>query len=310
MTRVLIAESLDEKVLNDTKSSIEFVYKPDITVAELEREIADYDGLIVRPKQVTEKAVNSASELKLIIRGGAGVNSIALDACKSKGIVVENTPGLNSDATAEYSFALMLQLLRRNAITRSDSGCRKGNPGAPEPYGGNELKGKKLGVVGLGNIGFRVASIAEAFGMDVTFFVREKKHMPYEQVSELGEFLSMGHDIISLHIPLTAQTRNFLGKNQFALMKKGTILINTARPQLVDPAALAQALDDGTVSSFGIDGDYELIEPFLKIDKDKRGIITHHIADCTVEAQANITRQVLKQAIAFFERGEYINRVV
>ncbi len=312
MAKVLIAESVDVKVLDEMKqgTGVEFVYRPEITVQELEQEIAGYDGLIVRPKQVTETAIRNADKLQLVIRGGAGVNSIALEACKEKKIIVENTPGLNSDATAEFTIALMLQLFRRNMINKSDEILRQRDPGPPEPFWGTELRGKKIGLVGMGNIGFRVATIAEAFGMDAIFYVREQKKMPYEQIDNLREFLTYGHDVVSLHIPLTSQTKHFFKDAQFNLLKKGTILVNTARPQLIEVESFARALESGIISGFGIDGDYDLVEPFAKVDKEHRGIITHHIADCTVEAQANITRQALKQAIAYFEGNEIVNRVV
>jgi D-3-phosphoglycerate dehydrogenase len=311
MTKVLIAESIDVNVLAEISknSPIEFVYKPDITPTELENEIAEYNGLIVRPKAVSEKVINNAPNLKLVIRGGAGVNSIALEACKQYGVIVENTPGLNSDATAEYTMLLMLELIRKKFVRESDDKTRLGNPGNPELYMAGELRGKKLGIVGLGNIGFRVACIAEAFGMEVMFFVRQIKKMPYDQTDNIEEFLKFGHDIISLHIPLTPETKHFFGDLAFNLMKQDTILINTARPQLVDFSALKHAIENGTISGFAIDGDYELVEPFVKMDVNKVGIITHHIADATFEAQANITKQALKQAIAYFEKGEIINRV-
>lgn len=311
MTKILIAESVDVNVLAEISknSQIEFVYKPDISPAELETEIAEYNGLIVRPKIVSEKAINNAQNLKLVVRGGAGVNSIALEACKQRGVIVENTPGLNSDATAEFSILMMLELIRKNFVRKSDDQTRLGKPSSPELYMSGELRGKKLGIVGLGNIGFRVACIAEAFGMEVMFYVREIKKMPYDQTDNMEKFLKHGHDIISLHIPLTPETKHFFGDLAFNLMKQNTILINTARPQLVDVSALKHAIENGTIAGFAIDGDYELVEPFAKIDTGKVGIITHHIADATFEAQANITKQALKQIIAYFEKGEVINRV-
>jgi D-3-phosphoglycerate dehydrogenase len=311
MTKVLVAESIDTNILAQIsgKSQIEFVYKPDISPTELESELAEYDGLIVRPKVVSEKAINNAPSLKLVIRGGAGVNSIALDACKQKGVIVENTPGLNSDATAEFTILLMLELIRKNFVRKSDDLTRAGNPGNPELYMSGELRGKKLGIIGLGNIGFRVATIAESFGMDVVFYVREIKKMPYDQTNNMEEFLKHEHDIISLHIPLVPDTKNFLGDLAFNLMKQNTLLVNTARPQLVDVNALKRAIENGTISGFAVDGDYDLVEPFAKMDTGKLGIITHHIADATFEAQANITKQALTQAVAYFEKGQIINRV-
>ncbi len=281
MKQVLIAESLDEKVLAEfSNKGVKFVYKPEITPQQLEHEIKPYDGLIVRPKPVSATAIAHAIHLKLIIRGGAGVNSIALDECKKRGIIVENTPGLNSDATAEFTILSMLKLYKPN----------------------RELKGKKLGIIGNGNIGKRVAKIAESFGMEVIIHSRSSG-------ISLSELLSASCDIISLHIPLTAETENLISEKEFAQMKPGTILINTARPQLVDVKAFANALKSGKISAFAIDGDEDLVQPFINIDSNQQGLITPHIADATEEAQANITRHALYQAVEFFLNKIEINRV-
>ncbi len=295
--KILIAESVDEKVLADftARSGFEFDYAPDISVTELSFKIKGYDGLFVRPKQVTADAIANADRLKLVIRGGAGVNSIALDECKKRGIIVANTPGLNSDATAEFTFALLMNLQKQ--LVRSDAALKAGHEPIPEDFMGFELKGKKLGIIGYGNIGKRVEKIAGGFGMETSVFRRG---------DDLKNFLGQQHDVISLHVPLTEQTKHILGEDEFKLMKHGVIIINTARPQLIHAKALLEAADAGIISGFGIDGDNDLVKPFLH----EKGIVTHHIADATYEAQANITKQALKQFVQFFEEGLEVNRVV
>ena len=295
--KILIAESIDERVLAEftARSNFEFTYEPNISVNALSFEISKYHGLFVRPKQVTADAINNAANLKIIIRGGAGVNSIALDECKKRGIIVANTPGLNSDATAEFTFALLLNLTKQ--LTNSHAALKAGHEPIPEDFMGFELKGKKLGIIGYGNIGKRVERIANGFGMQTSIFRRG---------DNLPEFLGLQHDITSLHIPLSEQTRHILGAAEFKLMRHGVIIINTARPQLIEPKALLSAADAGIVRAFGIDGDNDLVKPFLH----EKGVITHHIADATYEAQANITRQALTQFIQFFEEGAEVNRVV
>jgi D-3-phosphoglycerate dehydrogenase len=303
MAKILIAESLDEKILAEIGrgTKLKFVYQPDISPAELEKKIIPYDGLIVRPKRVSAKAIAKAAKLKLIVRGGAGVNSIALDACRKKGIIVENTPGLNSDATAEFTVLLMLQVFCRRQVEKADKLARRGNPGIPEDFTGRQLKDQKLGIIGFGNIGQRVMKIAAGFGMEISVFKRGMN---------LAKFLGLQHDIISLHIPLTAETKDMFGEKEFRLLKQGCMIINTARPQLIEMKAFAKALKSDRLSGFAIDGDYELIKPFIKADLKRKGIITHHIADATLEAQGAITRQALKQAVEFFENGVELNRVV
>lgn len=315
-SRVLIAESVDENVLEQvqaTTTKTRFEYKPDISVAELETELKNYDGLIVRPKVVTAAAIVNSPNLKLIIRGGAGVNSIALESAKSFGVVVENTPGLNSQATAEFAFQAIMRLAGNRQMSRSAELAATGNAGSPEDFMGNELYGKKIGIIGLGNVGKRLANMCHAFGMQVICYSRSEKDLPHREIrqtSNLDELLKSGNDIISLHLPLSDETRNIIGIKEFARMAKGTILINTARPQLVDVTAFARAIETGVLQSYAIDGDQDQIQPFIDADKHKIGICTHHIADCTYEAHAAITKQIMLQAIEFFENGVEINRVV
>ncbi len=311
--RVLIAEAMDEIVLAQMQKQteeVDFDYKPDLTVAALVEEIAGYDGLIVRPKHVSAEAIENSDKLRLIIRGGAGVNSIALDAAKAKGIAVANTPGLNTEATAEFAFLSMMQLLCQRQILRSAGNALDGSAGAPEDYMGFELRGKKIGIIGLGNVGSRMAEMATAFGMDVFCYARNKKDLPYRQTQDLDELLRAKNNVISLHIPLSKETENIIDKDKFAMMRKNSILINTARPQLVEVEAFAEALQNGTLQSYAIDGDQDQIDPFIEADPLGMGFCTHHIADCTYEAHASITTKTMRQAIEFFENGTEINRVL
>ncbi len=329
MTRILIAESLDFDTLKDVvneknailynqievpadalESQINLSYQPDLTPAEIEKKLKNYDGLIIRPKQVTAKVINSAKNLKIIVRGGAGMNSIDLKAAKAKNVVVENTPGENSISTAEFTFAMILELVARRHVYISDSDARAGKATAVEDYQGEELFGKKLAIVGLGSIGLELAKRAEAFGMTVTYFSRNKKEVEYIRYDSLKNLLESKPDIISLHVPLTDETRDMFGMDEFKLMGQGTVLINCARPQLISPQALGWAMQEGIVKSAGIDGDMELIEPFIQIDAGRKCLFTHHIADSTKQAQQKITRQVLTQILAYFREGKIINGCV
>lgn len=311
--RVLIAESVDENVMAEMQTKtkqVQFDYKPDLTVAALEEEIAAYDGLIVRPKIVTATAIANAKKLRLIIRGGSGVNSIALDAAKARGIVVENTPSLNAQATAEFTFLMMMELFCRRQIARASMLASEGAAGKPEDFMGNELFGKKLGVVGFGEVGKRMGFMATCFGMEVTVLARTPSELPVEQVRTLPELLRGKHDIISLHVPLTPQTKGMIGKKEFAMLGANTTIVNTARPQLIDVEAFAEALKTDKIAGYGIDGDQEQIQPFIDADPFGMGICTHHIADCTYEAHYQITHKAMAQAIEFFEHGKEYNRVV
>jgi D-3-phosphoglycerate dehydrogenase len=155
-----------------------------------------------------------------------------------------------------------------------------------------------------------MAQMCSAFGMEVFCYAHNPKKLPYIQTQNLAELLSAKNDIISLHIPLSPETKEIIGAKEFSLMRAGTILINTARPQLVEVKAFAKAIENGTLQSYAIDGDQDQIQPFIDADPLNVGICTHHIADCTYEAHAAITEQTMQQAIDFFENGKQINRVV
>lgn len=327
MPKILIAESLEFETLENIAKKehlkiykhhanesipddgFHLFYQPDISVHELEEALNAYDALVVRPKEVTAKAIKNAPNLKLIVRGGAGMNSIDLKACKEQNVTAENTPGANSVSTAEYTFALIMEVVARRQIHRADADTRTGKPEVPEDYTGRELAGKTLAIIGFGNIGEKVAKRAEAFDMNVIYNARNKKDVPYKYFDDIHELLKQQPDIISLHAPLTLETENMIGNEEFALMKQGTILINAARPQLIEPDAFIKALHHGRIGSFAIDGDLELVEIFAHADKEWKGVITHHIADSTIEAQSKITQMILYQLLAFFRDNKIINQV-
>lgn len=328
MTKILIAESLRietirqiEKEAGDISfypdgefqdsaaiDGFHFVYSPDLTPQDLEGSaLSGFDCLIVRPKEVSSLAIKNADALKLIVRGGAGLNSIDLAMAKQLGVVVENTPGQNSVSTAEYTFALIMEAVAKRNILLCDNQTRKGQNKPAEKYEGRELSGKKIGIVGLGSIGLQVASRCHAFGMVVEVFSRSRKDVSYKQHNSLESLLQSGLDILSLHCPLTEKTDKLISEKEFDLMGKSITLINAARPQLVDSKAFKYAIDSGILNSYAIDGDLDLVQPFIDADPNCRGIITNHIADSTAEAQEKITRQVIKQVVAFFKDGQVIN---
>lgn len=326
MPHILIAETLAEHAMQSFMQQKEcrlydrvpehddgklyFIYQPHITVEELEQQLAHYDGLIVRPKQVTAKAILNAPKLKLIVRGGSGVNAIDATAAKEKNVVVENTPGLNSTATAEYSFALMVELLAKRNIHLAHHDTIHHKAKMPEYYAGYELSGKRIGIVGYGNIGKRMVQRCKAFEMDVVVYNRTPVTGDFQYCRTLDALFSQELDIVSLHIPLAPETMGIVNTALLALLPKPVILLNTARPQLVDVAAFKEALQQGKIVSAGIDGDEDVIAPFIKADTTQQCLITPHIADSTVEAQEAIARQVLEQVYAFFMNQKKINRVI
>jgi phosphoglycerate dehydrogenase-like enzyme len=331
MHQVLIAESLDLPTLLQqceqynvqisganimsriSNSDISLSYQPDIPAADLPKYLAEFSGLIVRPKPVNAACFKAAPNLRLIVRGGAGLNSIDLIEAKKNSVIVENTPGENSISTAEYSFGLLWEMIANRQILRAHNDVIHNNFQAVEFYRGHELYRKTIAMIGFGAIGKEMAKRCLGFGMQVRVFSRSLKTSVANDFGvcafdSLEELLCEKNDAISLHIPLTSATNNLFDEKLFALMPDfPAVLINAARPQLIDPAGLNYAVNAGKISRFAIDGDFELIEPFMELPCRNSGLFTHHIADTTAEAQANITRQVVKQIVSFFRDGIIIN---
>ncbi len=239
----------------------EIVYNPQTRPLEAEEVIAlldGVDGYIAGLDYITDEVIRQApASLKVISRYGAGVDRVDLEAAKAKGITVTNTPGTNAVAVCELAFGLMLSLAR--AIPRLDNAVKSG--GWPR-NNGTELAGKTLGVVGFGAIGKNLATRARAFGMNLIAFdpyfdaAFAAQHGVVQK--SLDEVIT-GADFISLHVPLTKDTKHMIGEEAISRMKDGAFVINTARGGLVDEAAAAKALRSGKLGGIGLDA-YE-VEP-------------------------------------------------
>ena len=187
-------------------------------------------------------------ELKYVCVAFTGVDHVDLDYCRERGITVSNCAGYSTVAVADLVFGLVIALARN--ILPCDSRCRSG--GVKDGLVGFELEGKTFGVIGAGAIGSRVARIANAFGCRVLAFTRRKMYLPDVEFVDL-ETLLRESDVVSLHVPQTAQTIGLIGEKELALMKPTALLINTARGPVVDTAALAEALKKGTIAGAGVD---------------------------------------------------------
>ena len=217
------------------------------------REIADADVLLHVLKPVTAAMIAQAPRLKLVQKLGVGVNTIDLDACKAAGAAVANMPGVNSQAVAEMTLALMLSVLRR--LSYLDPLTRRGEGWAPDPDlidGAGEIAGRTVGFVGYGASASRLGAALEALGAQVIYTARSAKPGLAGRFVSLTSLLADA-DIVSLHVPLTLETRGLIGAEAIAAMRPGAILINTARGELVDEAALAVALASGRVRGAGLD---------------------------------------------------------
>jgi len=244
------------------------------------------DALIVRSAtKVDATLIANAAKLRVIARAGTGIDNVDLDAASARGILVMNAPGGNSVSVAEHALALMLSLAR--SVPAADGAMKRG-VWDKKKLTGAELRGKKLGLVGLGRIGQEVAARARAFGMEIV------AHDPFisEQVANaLGiELLGLDAlcetvDYVSLHIPATTETRHLFGKTRLAKCKKGLRLVNTARGELIDEAALAEAIEAGHIGGAALDVFEKEPPADWKLAKLPQVVATPHIAASTAEAQ-------------------------
>ncbi len=273
--------------------------------AELIELIGDYQGLIIRSgTKVTSKVVEAAQNLKVIGRAGVGVENVDVEAASKKGIVVMNTPGGNDVTTAEHTISLMTSLARH--IPQAVASLKMGK-WTREKFMGVELCNKTLGIIGLGKVGRIVAERALGFRMKV---IAHDPFVPTESAARLGvEVVSLDEiyersDFITVHTPMTNETRGLINSSTFAKMKTGVRIINCARGGIVDEEDLIQALQERKVAGAALDVFVEEPpppdHPLLMMDQV---ITTPHLGASTGEAQLNVAIAVAEQMIDFLSRG-------
>jgi D-3-phosphoglycerate dehydrogenase len=289
------------------EAGIEVDNRSDITAEELLREVAAYDGMVVRSRtKVPAEVIDAATNLKIIVRGGVGLDNIDVKYAQSKGVSVRNTPKASSNSVAELALGYMLALARH--IPQSTMSMTAGE-WKKKVLRGSEIAGKTLGLVGFGNIGSLLAKKATALGMNVIFYDVITPADPGDatQVS-LDEVLTQS-DYISLHVPLLPVTKNMLNAEAFAKMKDGVYIINCARGGVVDEDALCDALASGKVAGAAVDVFLEEKvnpgNPRLFGLKDENGfnraIGSPHIGAATVEGQKRVGAEVADILIEFYK---------
>ncbi|MBI2891111.1 MAG: phosphoglycerate dehydrogenase [Nitrospirae bacterium] len=304
---VLIADSIAEEGLRVLRGSSRI--RTDVRTGLAEKDLIEaipaYEGLVVRSAtRVTRPVIEAASALRVIARAGTGVDNIDVEAATKKGIVVMNTPGGNTITTGEHTFAMIMALCRKIPVAYH---LLKGGKWAKGELVGVELYGKTLGIVGLGKIGRVVAERALAFKMRVIAF---DPYVTGEVGRKLGvEVLPLEEvyrqaDVLTLHTPSTPETKRMVDASAIAKMKKGVLLVNCARGELVDEAALLEALKSGQVAGAALDVfEKEPLPPdhaFLKLDNV---VVTPHLGAATKEAQVNVAVSVAQQVVEFFTDG-------
>lgn len=272
--------SMAEEILGDRVELV--LYDTRVTDNEMLIERGkDADIIMVANLPMNEEVILGCHNLKLLAVAFTGLDHIAMEACRAKGITVCNCAGYSNAAVSDLVFG-MLVTLYRNVIPCNER-VRVG--GTKDGLIGMELEGKKFGVIGTGAIGLRVANIASAFGCEVYAYSRTKKELPNVTYVSLEELLSHC-DIVSLHVPLSEETRGLINRDRLALMKKTSVLINTARGPVVDSEALAEALNEGKIAGACVDV-FEMEPPVPQehpLLHAKNLIATPHIAFATKEA--------------------------
>ncbi len=311
MARILVTDKLADEGLALLKNDpdIEVVVRTDLAkdVAGLRAALAESDALIVRSgTQVTAEVLEGQTRLRAIARAGVGVDNIDVAAATRCGIVVMNTPGGNTISTAEQTTALMLSLARN--IPQANSSLKSGK-WERNKFTGTQLEGKTLGIIGLGRVGLAVARRARGYDMKVLGY---DPFMTTERAAELGiesvttlDDLWPQCDFITLHTPLSAETRNVIDAKALERMRTGVRIINCARGGLIDEVALLEALNSGKVAGAAIDvfepeppaADHPLIV-------HPKTVVTPHLGASTEEAQVAVSEEAARLLIDFFKRGQ------
>lgn len=313
MPRVLIADKLETAGIDLLKAAgIEVETRLGLKGPELADALREYDAAIVRSQpKVTADVLESPGKLRAIARAGVGVDNIDVPAATRKGIVVMNTPGGNTVSAAEHTIALMFALARK--VPTADAVMKAGGWDRNK-FVGSQIAGKTLGVVGLGRIGREVARRAKGLDMTVIAldpFVTAAKaaELGLETATNLDELLPKV-DFLTIHVPLSAETKSLIGSRELALMKKTACVLNVARGGIIDEQALADALKAGTIGGAGVDvfsaEPTTADNPLLKAPN---AVLTPHLGASTVEAQENVAVEAAQLIADFLLKGQVANAV-
>jgi D-3-phosphoglycerate dehydrogenase len=268
----------------------------EITAEELPNVLPNYDGCVVRSRtKIRQPLIDVCPNLKVIVRGGVGLDTIDADYARSKGITVMNTPRASSASVAELAIGFMFMLARnlyKATATMKDEKWEK------KAFEGDEIGGKTLGLIGVGNIGREVAARAAALGMTVIAYDPYVKEFAGARLVGLDELLAQS-DYISLHLPKTKESAGMIGAAEFAKMKTGVRIVNCARGGIIDEQALYEALTSGKVAGAALDVFAEEPPTDWKLLKLDNVIASPHIGAATKEAQGRVGAEVAEKLIEF-----------
>jgi D-3-phosphoglycerate dehydrogenase len=298
--KILVCDKTEKEAIDQMRAGgLTVDVRDDITPEDLMKVLPAYDGMVVRSRtKVRQPLIDVCPNLKVIVRGGVGLDTIDADYAKSKGITVMNTPMASSASVAElavgYMFALARSIYQASASMKSEKWEKKS-------FEGDELGGKTLGLIGVGNIGKEVAKRAKALGMNVIAYDPYVKAVDGVKMVALDELLPKA-DYISLHLPKTKESANMIGKDQIAKMKNGVRIVNCARGGIIDEGALYEALVSGKVAGAALDVYAEEPPTHWELVKLPNVIGSPHIGAATREAQGRVGAEVAEKLIAFAKK--------
>jgi len=304
MKRLLIAADVDRSLLTRAHADgrFEIIDRPVKLEAELESIAGDCEILVTRSyNRVSKRVIDAAKKLELIAQGTSGTDNIDMQAARDRGITVINMPGENANAVAELVIGFMIALTR--TVPAYDREMRAGVWNRDDCATRHELRHHRLGIIGLGQVGMRVARLARVFGMPVSAF---DPYISDEDFAKRGalraaslDALLRTSDIVTMHVPFTTETRGMIGEREIASMPPGAIVINAARGEVLDVDAALDALAHNLLGGLALDV-YDPEPPGRTWPDDPHLILTPHVAGCTTEAKSAIGAKLYEKICAFY----------
>ncbi len=301
--KILISDKIHDKAIDEAKSFADVDLEFNLTPGELVEKIGEYDALIIRSgTKVTKEVIANGGKLRIIGRAGVGLDNVDLNAAREKNIKVVNSPEASTISVAELAVGALITLMRN--IHHGHSSLKDGRWDRSK-LTGNELYGKKLGVIGFGRIGREIGDRARAFGMSVLAFdpniTAEDARENNCEIRELDELIKEA-DVLTLHVPLTEKTRGLIDKTRLENMKKDAVIINAARGGIINEEDLYEALKKGTIKGAAIDvfeSEPPGENPLLDLDNI---VLTPHLGASTEEAQINAGTVVVEKIRNYFRK--------
>ncbi len=300
--KILVSDQISEDALGILrKSGVDFEYLPEITVEELTTKIKDFDALVIRSRtKVSREILENGACLKIIGRAGVGIDNIDTDVAEKRGVRIVSTPDALTNAVAEFTIGLMIDLARRIGFANSKMLQGRWEKSA---LIGTELKGKTYGTIGIGRIGSQVSELAHSFGMKI--IANDIIPIPSELIDTLGISVATQDqvfaeaDFVDIHVPLTKETTYLVDYMKLKKMKRTAFLINTSRGKIVNEEDLLRALSEGLIAGAALDV-FEN-EPNVRPDllKNEKLVLTPHIAGQTQEAQSNAGMLVVEEVLNY-----------